>query len=57
MEGGSDSALTIQGDIVLGIGIHQEFDSSRWCGVDQEVDIDIGIRNARVHSSLITCKP
>ena len=43
MVGGSDGALTVQRNIVLRVGIHQEVQSGVGRGVDEEVDIDIGV--------------
>ena len=37
----TDCAIAIQGNIVVGIGIHQQAQGRRWCTVNEEVDIDI----------------
>ena len=42
MIGGTDGTLAVQRDIVLGVSIHQEVQCGVGCGVDEEVDVDIG---------------
>ena len=46
MERGTDGAVAIEGDVIVGCGIHQQTHGSLWRGVNQEVNIDIGIRGA-----------
>ena len=44
--GGSDGTFAIQRNILLRIGIHQEVQRGVGCGIDEEVDVDIGIGGA-----------
>ena len=42
MIGGADGAVAVEGDIVVGAGIHQQLEGGVGCGVDQEVEVDVG---------------
>ena len=44
----TDGPIAVQGDVVLGIGVHQESQSGSWRRVDQEIDVDVSIGDARV---------
>ena len=41
VEGGADGAVAVQGDVVIGVGIHQQAQGGLWGAIDEEIDKDI----------------
>ena len=42
MVGGANGSASVQRDIILGVGVHQQANGSFWRGVNKEVDVDVG---------------
>ena len=40
--GGADVAVAVEGDVVVGVGVHQQAEGGVGRGGDEEVEVDVG---------------
>ena len=54
VEGGTDGTIAVERDVVVGVGVHQQTETGIGRGVDEEVDIDIGIHRTGGGTGMIS---